>query len=73
MFNKINVTRIVRYIDIDSSLPTKCYSRWFYMDVTEKCDCDKICKYKNFTKQDFIDYADKCYNDLKIKKMDTIR
>jgi hypothetical protein len=64
MINFNTISRINRYIINDKTLPFKCFSKWWYNDITEKCKCNYICKYTNFTKQDFIKNAENNYKKL---------
>ena len=67
MINNIIISRIQRIVKADIFRPKKCYSKWWYADVTEKCTSKDTCKYIKFTKNDWIKYSNKYFRDNPIK------
>ena len=67
MLNRLNISRWNRIINLDSSIPLNCKSKWWYNDVFESCDCKIVCKYSKFTKEDWVNYANTCYAESCIK------
>lgn len=66
MLNNILLTRTLRHLRGDKDVPKKCFSKWWYNDVFEKCDCKEKCKYTNFTHDDWIRHVNLYFKDLKL-------
>ena len=67
MINKLNISRLHRIITSDASVPLHCKAKWWYTDVSEKCNCKNNCKFSYYTKDDWVKYANNCYLNLCIK------
>ena len=62
MINKILISRIQRVLKYDPHIPLWCNSKWFYVDITEKCDCIDTCKYNHLnSRQEWSKHADDNY------------
>lgn len=64
MINNILITRLSRMLKKDIP-PRMCNSKWFYVDITEKCECKTKCKFDNLkSKSDWENHANKNYQEL---------
>lgn len=68
MISNISITRFIRFIKKDNSLPKTCYNKWLYNDITISCSCNHICEYKNYTQNDWYTLANKYYLSFTNKK-----
>ena len=61
MINKLIFTRCQRLFNSDFTTPMSCKAKWWYMDINEKCTCKISCKFKDYSKTDWVKYANKSY------------
>lgn len=66
--NNIVLSRIQRFLQKDPTLPTVCLAKWFYVDVTTKCDCINTCKFTKIkTRKQWIKHANDNYEKILLK------
>ena len=73
MFNSILTTRFSRFYNKDFSVPAVCFSKWWYVDIYEKCDCINHCKFQKFDKLRWQKYAKESYENLHSKHLSELQ
>ena len=68
MINYIKISRWTRLIKSEAFVPNNCKSLWWYTDVYEKCNCKNTCKFSDYSKEDWVKYANQYYSNLKNNK-----
>ena len=67
--NKIMITRTLRIMAKDNTLPIKCWATIHYTNDNKVCDCINVCKYNpplggiqnNIKEKEFVYYEEKIY------------